>query len=92
MHRLDKNGLRNASLLFYLINVLIIPDNVTAHAWNEEVKQFRRQLYQYALRWMLEPVCYHQHYWGFDFKQLDDGPIINVVPRAWNLSADIPEG
>ena len=73
------------------VNVLNIPDNVTAHAWNEEVKQFRRQLYQYALRWMLEPVCYHQH-WGFDFKQLDDGPIINVVPRVWNLSADIPEG
>ena len=78
------------------INVLNIPDNISAHAWHEEVKLFERHLYQFALKWLFESLCYHQHY-GFPFKRIDGadgkkGDTFNLVPRVYNLAGDIPEG
>ena len=73
------------------VNVMNIPGHVSAHAWHEEVVEFKRQLYQFALKWLLESLCYHQHY-GFPFKRVVTGEVVHVVPRAFNLAGDIPEG
>ena len=72
------------------VNVLHIPDNVTASAFHKQNQVFKRRLYQLALKIMFEPICYHQHR-GFPLKKLG-GEVINAVPRVIHCSGDIPEG
>lgn len=73
-----------------VLNTMVVGDHVSANAQSDEVTIFGRQLYQLALRYMLEPLAYWQH-GGFEFNA-GEAEIFRLVPRLFHFVGDIPEG
>lgn len=73
-----------------LLNTASTAPKVSPTQLTKDVQMFGRELYQLALRYMLEPLAYFQ--WkGLDFKT-QEGPVIKLVPRLAHFTGDIPEG
>ena len=73
------------------VNLWNVPGNVSANALDGMVRTFGRKLYQYSLRYMLEPLAYFQHI-GLPFMMNDGVTVIRLVPALYCLSGDLLEG
>ena len=73
------------------VNLWNVPGNVSENALDNMVRIFGRQLYQYSLRYMLEPIAYFQHN-GLPFMLVDGETVVTLAPRVYCLSGDLPEG
>lgn len=71
------------------LNSWSVPNSIKANKLNSSVRRFGRRLYQYSLRYMLEPLAYYQHQ-GLKFSD-HNGVVTHIVPRLFHFSGDLPE-